>query len=210
MGRGIFIFKLVHMKYLKLFENTASYEAYKASEDYVLPNVSYITETKSVGYNPYVAPVSPNIVCTYNVTDISKETKLVQDYALSNIVSMIVDGVEMDAYNYYQFDTVGLHTVEFILDDKTKMPKDIFYQTYELVSVEVPESITSIDGMFIYLYSVSENLSTIVFNSKNAPTPEHLYLRQGSSVNGVLKYPKGADYSAWIALLPEGWTVEEF
>jgi hypothetical protein len=27
---------------------------------------------------------------------------------------------------------------------------------------------------------------------------------------GVLKYPKGSDYSAWIALLPEGWTTEEF
>lgn len=198
------------MKHLNLFKTESEYNQFKDSEDYVLPNVSYVEETGEIGFNPYIEPASPNIVCTYNVTDISKETKLVQDYALSNIVSMIVDGVEMDADNYYQFDTVGLHTVEFILDDKTKMPKDIFYYTYELVSVEVPESITSIDGMFIFLDGVSENLSTIVFNSKNAPTPEHLYLRQGSSVNGVLKYPKGADYSAWIALLPEGWAAVEF
>lgn len=198
------------MKYLKNFETEAAYAAYKNGSEFILPNVSYVEDIKDVAFNPYVAPASPNIVCTYNITDISKDTKLVQDYALDNIVSMIVDGVEMDVDNYYQFDTVGLHTVEFILDDKTKMPKDIFYNIYGLVSVEVPESITSIDGMFIYLFSVSENLSTIVFNSKIAPTPTTLYLRQGSSVNGVLKYPKGADYSAWIASLPEGWTTEEF
>jgi hypothetical protein len=45
------------MKHLKLFNDTASYEAYKNSEDYVLPNVSYVEETKGVSYEPYVAPV---------------------------------------------------------------------------------------------------------------------------------------------------------
>ena len=198
------------MKYLKQFANQSDYQAFKESEDYILPNVSYIEETGEIGFNPYVEPASPNLVCVYDVTDISRDTKLIQAYALSNIVSMIVDGVETDVNDFYQFDTVGLHTVEFILDDKTKMPKDIFYNTYELVSVEVPESITSTDGAFIYLSYGSENLSTIVFNSKIAPSPAYLYLKSDSNVNGVLKYPKGADYSAWIALLPEGWTAIEF
>lgn len=197
------------MKHLNLFKTETEYIQFKDSEDYVLPNVSYVEETGELGFNPYVAPASPNIVAVYNVTDISREIKLIQSYALPNIVSMIVDGVEMDVDDYYQFDTVGLHTVEFILDDKTKMPKDIFYDTRELVSVEVPESITSTDGVFIYLYSGSENLSTIVFNGKIAPSPASLILKRGGTINGVLKYPKGADYSAWIALLPEGWTTEE-
>jgi hypothetical protein len=26
---------------------------------------------------------------------------------------------------------------------------------------------------------------------------------------GVLRYPKGSDYSTWIAALPSGWTTEE-
>lgn len=43
------------MKYLKLFENTTSYEAYKASEDYVLPNVSYVENSDVVMYNPNTA-----------------------------------------------------------------------------------------------------------------------------------------------------------
>jgi hypothetical protein len=32
----------------------------------------------------------------------------------------------------------------------------------------------------------------------------------GGSPTGVLKYPKGADYSEIIATLPEGWTAVEF
>lgn len=40
------------MKHLKLFENTTSYESWKNSDGYVLPNVSYVVEAKSVGYEP--------------------------------------------------------------------------------------------------------------------------------------------------------------
>ena len=41
------------MKYLKLFNDTASYEAWKNSEGYVLPNVSYTEDTNKVFYNGY-------------------------------------------------------------------------------------------------------------------------------------------------------------
>lgn len=197
-------------KYINFFELIQEYESYKNGEDFILPNVNLIAENNKLIFNPDVELASPNLVAVYNVTDISQETMLIGNYASSNIVSMIVDGVETDVDMYYQFNTIGLHTVEFILDDKTKMPQHVFYDVRELVSVEVPESITIIDGTFIFLSNISENLSTIVFNGKIAPSPEQLYLQRGSSVNGVLKYPKGADYSAWIALLPEGWTTEEF
>ena len=62
-------------KYLKLFNDTASYEAWKNGEDYVLPNVSY-TESGDLYYNAYVAPASPNIVVVYNVTDATREYTL--------------------------------------------------------------------------------------------------------------------------------------
>jgi hypothetical protein len=42
------------MKYLKHFEELSAYEAYKNSEDYILPNVSYIVETEDVSFEPYV------------------------------------------------------------------------------------------------------------------------------------------------------------
>ena len=39
------------MKYLKYFEQTSAYEAYKNGDDYILPNVSYIVETDKVNYD---------------------------------------------------------------------------------------------------------------------------------------------------------------
>ena len=42
------------MKYLKLFENHAGYEAYKNSQNYLTPNVSYCVDLSEVHYNKYV------------------------------------------------------------------------------------------------------------------------------------------------------------
>jgi hypothetical protein len=42
------------MKHLKLFNDTVSYETWKNSEGFVLPNVSYVVETEGVSYEPYV------------------------------------------------------------------------------------------------------------------------------------------------------------
>jgi hypothetical protein len=42
------------MKHLKLFNDTVSYETWKNSEGFVLPNVSYIIEGNTVSYNPAI------------------------------------------------------------------------------------------------------------------------------------------------------------
>ena len=42
-------------KYLKKFETTAQYESEK--DGLILPNVSLITETNGVAYNPYIPPI---------------------------------------------------------------------------------------------------------------------------------------------------------
>lgn len=44
--------------YLKKHETQAAYTTWKASNDYVTPNVSLISG--DVDYNPYVAPVQNN------------------------------------------------------------------------------------------------------------------------------------------------------
>ena len=41
------------MKYLKYLQTSNDFESFKNSEDYVLPNVSYIEETKGVSYDPW-------------------------------------------------------------------------------------------------------------------------------------------------------------
>jgi hypothetical protein len=71
---------------------------------------------------------------------------------------MIVDGVEMDFDCYYQFDTEGLHTVEFVFDEeyKTELPSQGFNFVKQLVSITIPESITSIPYDAIPVYSLKE------------------------------------------------------
>lgn len=42
------------MKYLKYLQTTNDFESFKNSENYILPNVSYVVETQGVSYEPYV------------------------------------------------------------------------------------------------------------------------------------------------------------
>ena len=47
------------MKYLKKFETETEFEAYKNSEDFITPNVTYITSNKKIDmYNHIVFKVS--------------------------------------------------------------------------------------------------------------------------------------------------------
>ena len=57
----------------------------------------------------------------------------------------------------------------------------------------------------------------MVFNSNTPNIPESEYnseyfttIFNDLPTNGVFKHPAGADYSTLIAILPEGWIVEEF
>lgn len=44
------------MKYLKYLQTANDFESFKNSEDYILPNVSYVVETEGVSFEPYVGP----------------------------------------------------------------------------------------------------------------------------------------------------------
>lgn len=93
-------------------------------------------------------PTSPNVICTYNVTDISQETQILNAYALGYFSSMIVDGVEMDVDTYYQFDTVGNHVAEYVLIDPTIIGDWAFAGCTSLTSITIPDSVTSIGAAF--------------------------------------------------------------
>ena len=143
------------MKYLKLFNDAASYDAWKNSEEYVLPNVVFSKETGVVYYAAYVAQSSPNLVCVYDIVDISRETPIMSGYGTYAYTGMIVDGVEMDVDAYHQFDTVGLHTIEFVYDENynTMLPGQGFEFVEQLVSVTIPNSVTSIGDRAFYACS---------------------------------------------------------
>ena len=53
------------MKYLKIFELLADYEAYKSSSEYVTPNVSYIESESGLLYDPFVPSIDINNYCTF-------------------------------------------------------------------------------------------------------------------------------------------------
>lgn len=209
------------MKHLKLFNDAASYEAWKNSEECVLPNVSY-TDDGNLYYNAYVAPVSPNLVLTFDVTDVSQETKVMHDYAGGAFTSMIVDGVETEFDYYYQFNTIGEHTVEFVYAEgyNNKIGEGwLRVSTWNgsesispLIKIEIPATVTYVDNNNTI---DAPNVREIVFHSMIAPTDHSLSWYDGMHIadNGVLKYPKGADYSEWIAHMNQfhpNWVCIEF
>lgn len=44
------------MKHLKLFETENQYQSFKGTVDFILPNVSYVINTDTVYYSPYIEP----------------------------------------------------------------------------------------------------------------------------------------------------------
>ena len=56
-------------KYLKLFNQDAEYQAFKETEEYILPNVSYVEDINVVYYNPYTEAKSGVIMARYNATE---------------------------------------------------------------------------------------------------------------------------------------------
>lgn len=47
------------MKYLKLFETTSDFDAFKNSDEWITPNISYIMENDIINYNSYIPPPTP-------------------------------------------------------------------------------------------------------------------------------------------------------
>ena len=214
------------MKYLKYFETEAGYASYKNGSDYVTPNVSYVEETKGVNYNPHVEPKETRLVCTYNITDTTRETYVCNNN--SSFTSMEVDGVLLDSLTTeYTFDTVGEHTVKFELADPTTIGDIAFNNRIELTSIIIPDSVTTI-GSFVFCncpsltsvhvglgvtsigewaFSLCTSLNEITCLAPTAPTIDSVFnnVKEG----GVLKVPAESDYSSWMNQLNEhNWTIE--
>ena len=132
------------MKYIKEFENHSQYQTYTAdTSNFILPNVSLCVQENEVHYNPYVEPIKAVVVCKYYEEDISSQTTIATN--VSNFSAMEIDGVEQSEVDtYYQFDTLGEHTVTYTLTDPTIIGDSAFQNCGRFTGVTIPNSVTSI------------------------------------------------------------------
>lgn len=167
--------------YLKNFETTEDYNTYINGNDVLKPNVSYIKDNNGVYYNPIVPP-SRVIRCTINVETISNPTVLCYENGWADVESVLVtrpdgttfeitydDLVQYDPYEgvdpfmSYQFDTIGNHILEYTLESNvTELSNlDMFDFFHSLISVEIPNCITTIGSLFGFC----DQLTTVIVPS---------------------------------------------
>ena len=134
--------------YLKQFENHTQYENYINGSGAILPNVSICTTEGDVHYNPSTppTPTETRVVCKYNVTDTSSETKLC-DYK-TNFSAMEIDDVEQaEVVSSYTFSTTGEHTVKFTLTNPTEIGYCAFTNCENITSIEIPSGVATIESI---------------------------------------------------------------
>ena len=126
-------------KYLKLFNEDAEYKAFKETEEYILPNVSYVKADNVVYYNPFTEAKLGVIMARYNATE---ENKLAIANT-SNVKSLKVNGTEVEFGDTYYFSEVGEYDVEIELIDTTLIASETFAITC-LTLINIPNSVTEI------------------------------------------------------------------
>lgn len=140
-----------------MFKTHAEYSAYINGQDKLLSNVSYCEDNNDVHYNPFL---ETKLVVKYLIDDDSEPTLLYgyyaeegeEDYWIRGID--LFDKVEIDnvkvsisdldtAEGKYQL-SAGKHTVIYALKDPTMISYGAFCDCISLVSVTIPNSVTSI------------------------------------------------------------------
>ena len=85
-----------------------------------------------------------DITSTFNVTSTTSQTQLCHSSAISYFTEMYVDGVQIDVTSGYTFNTIGEHTVNYMLADKTTIGDSAFSGCTNLSSIVIPDTVTSI------------------------------------------------------------------
>ena len=119
--------------------------------------LSDINSDITLGFSSYCLWVTG----TYNITSTSDNTRILylKNSLNQTICSrMKVDGHETDAANFYRFTTTGEHTVKFAFPDKTLIPTYAFYQLENILSLTIPEGVTTINP---YSICNCQNLSSV-------------------------------------------------
>lgn len=104
--------------------------------------------------------ISPyDITSTFNVTSTTKPTILCYSSVTSAFTEMYVDSVQINVTSGYTFNTLGEHTVNYVLADKTKIYSNTFSGCTSLTSVDIENSVKEIG---YYAFENCKSLREIV------------------------------------------------
>ena len=130
-------------KILNHINTYADLTAYDNDKDKNYPNIAYIQETNEV---KWVKKNQDLVVCKYNVTSTSEATILLNLHQTKAITYQIIDDVKQDTViSRHTFDTLGEHTVKYKFKG-TSIAQLVFDSCTSLTSVNIPNSVTTIDG----------------------------------------------------------------
>ena len=86
-----------------------------------------------------------DITSTFNVTSTTSQTQLCHSSAISYFTEMYVDGVQIDVTSGYTFNTIGEHTVNYMLADKTTIGDNALFGCFNLKSVTIGSGVETIN-----------------------------------------------------------------
>lgn len=164
-----------------------------------------------------------DITAKFNVTSTTSPTKLYYSEIEKYINEMEIDGVKVDVTSAYTFNTLGEHTVEYMLKDKIEINSGAFsnctnltsivikeglqtiryrafYRCTSLSSITIPSSVLIIEG---YVFYRCTSLSSITCYGTTAPLLKESNTFYNLPTTGTLTYPCESDYSTWLSEL--GW-----
>ena len=120
--------------------DNADYSAWMSTDNYYL------------GYYGWTCSNIPvyDLICTYNVNDISMLTKLYSDTYFEPYM-MIINDEKLDASTYHKFNEIGYHEVIYrFLTPITEIGENTFRSCTNLTSVVISDSVTSIGNSAFY------------------------------------------------------------
>ena len=97
-----------------------------------------------------------DITAKFNVTSTTEPTSLCYSERIPYISEMYVDGVKVGVTSAYTFNTLGEHTVEYMLKTNTNLFHYFFNGCTSLTTIEISDSVTNIgSGVFASCTSLS-------------------------------------------------------